>query len=88
MSTIGECVPLKRIGWSGKAGDILGIHVWTFAPTSMGTQVHTEESWEGGELPGPVEIVQAALDESLVRWLSALKMRAETLSSSAKVDLV
>jgi uncharacterized protein YndB with AHSA1/START domain len=62
-STIGECVPLKRIGWSGKAGDILGIHVWTFTPTFEGTEVRTEGSWEGGEMPGPTEVVQAALDD-------------------------
>jgi uncharacterized protein YndB with AHSA1/START domain len=76
-SAIGELEPLKRIGWSGKAGDILGIHVWTLTPTSAGTRVHTEESWEGPELPAPIHVVQAALDGSLVGWLSSLKTRAE-----------
>ena len=78
-STIGELVPLQRIGWSGKAGDILGIHVWTFTPTSAGTQVHTEESWEAPVLPAPVDVIKKALNDSLVRWLTALKTRAEAL---------
>jgi hypothetical protein len=49
----------------------------SFWRTPDGTRVRTEESWEGGELPGPIEAVQAALDASLVRWLAALKIRAE-----------
>jgi len=44
-----------------------------------GTRVRTEESWEG-ELPGPIEAVQAALDTSLMRRLAALKIRAESVA--------
>jgi uncharacterized protein YndB with AHSA1/START domain len=78
-STIGELIPGQRIGWSGDSGGILGIHVWTLWRTPDGTRVRTEESWEG-ELPGPIEAVQAALDASLVRWLAALKIRAEPVA--------
>ena len=54
-STIGEVVPLTKLAWSGEAGDeagdILGVHVWSFSVTPEGTQVRTEESWEGVWLP-------------------------------------
>ena len=76
-STLGEVVPLKKLAWSGKAGDILGVHVWTFSWNAEGTHVRTEESWEGASLPAQTEDIQSALDASLVRWLSSLKTRAE-----------
>ena len=78
-STIRELIPGQRIGWSGPSSGILGIHVRTLWRTPDGTRVRTEESWEG-ELPAPIEVVQAALDASLLRWLAALKIRAETVA--------
>ena len=75
--TIGEVVPLKKLAWSGETGGILGIHVWNFWATADGTHVRTEESWEGPSLPAQVTEIQEALDASLIRWLSALKARAE-----------
>ena len=81
-STVGEFVPLKKIAWSGEAGGILAVHVWTFSSSAEGTQVRTEESWEGTSLPAQTEDIQRALDGSLVRWLSYLKARAEAGSGS------
>jgi hypothetical protein len=78
-STIGEVTPLKKLAWSGETSGIFGIHVWTFAATADGTHVRTEESWEGA-LPVHTKELQSALDASLVRWLSYLKRRAESLS--------
>jgi hypothetical protein len=77
MKEIGEVVPLKKLAWSGETEGILGIHVWNFWTTAEGTQVRTEESWEGPSLPVQVTEIQEALDTSLVRWLSSLKARAE-----------
>lgn len=79
-SIIGEVVPLKKIAWSGETSGILGIHVWAFSATAEGTQVRTEESWEGDSVPAQTKDMQDALDASLVRWLSFLKRRAEALS--------
>jgi uncharacterized protein YndB with AHSA1/START domain len=76
-STIGEVVPLEKIAWSGETAGILGIHIWRFWATAEGTHVRTEESWEGPSLPGQVEDIRAALDASLIRWLSRLKTHAE-----------
>jgi uncharacterized protein YndB with AHSA1/START domain len=76
-STLDEIVPLKRLAWSGKSGNVVGIHVWTFSPNAEGTSVRTEESWEGASLPAQTTHIQRALDDSLVRWLSYLKTRAE-----------
>jgi uncharacterized protein YndB with AHSA1/START domain len=76
-STIGEVVPLRKLAWSGEAGGILGIHVWSFWATAKGTHVRTEESWEGPSVPARVEETQEALDASLIGWLSSMKARAE-----------
>lgn len=76
-STIREAVPFSKIGWSGEAGGILAIHIWTFSKNSEGTLVHTEESWEGSALPLEVGDMKKALDASLISWLSYLKRRAE-----------
>jgi uncharacterized protein YndB with AHSA1/START domain len=76
-STIGEVVPLRKLAWSGVAGDVLGIHVWTFSSDKEGTHVFTEESLEGPSLPEHHEDLQRALDDSLVRWLASLRDRAE-----------
>ena len=78
-----EITPPERFAWSGDANGILAIHVWMLTQTHDGTHVHTEESWEGSGVPKPVEPVQAALDGLHVRWLSALKMRAEGLRHNA-----
>jgi hypothetical protein len=76
-STLGEIVPLEKLAWSGGTGGILAIHVWIFSADAAGTEVRTEESWEGVSLPSRTQDIQAALDASLVRWLSFLKVRAE-----------
>jgi uncharacterized protein YndB with AHSA1/START domain len=78
-STIGEVVPLKKIAWSGETSGILGLHVWTFSAAAEGTQVRTEESWEGASVPAQTKDLQDALDASLVRWLSFLRRRAEAV---------
>jgi uncharacterized protein YndB with AHSA1/START domain len=80
-STIGEVVPLKRIGWSGETNGILGIHVWTFSAAAEGSHVRTEESWEGASVPPETKNLQGALDASLVRWLSFLRRHAEAVGS-------
>jgi uncharacterized protein YndB with AHSA1/START domain len=80
---ITEIAPPERLVWGGDANDILAIHVWILTRTQDGTHVHSEESWEGSGVPEPVESVQAALDGLHVRWLSALKIRAEGLRRNA-----
>lgn len=76
-STISEVVPLRKLGWRGETGGILGIHVWNFSAIAEGTHVRTEESWEGPSLPSQIKEIQEALDASLIRWLSSLKARME-----------
>ncbi len=80
-STVGEVVPLRKLAWSGETRGILGVHVWNFSATPEGTNVRTEESWEGVSLSAQTKGIQDALDASLVRWLSFLKMRAEAPST-------
>ena len=67
-----------------QAGDVLGIHVWTLTRSSGGTHVHIDKSWEGPELPASIEVVQAALGESQIRWLSSLKRERKLRTERAE----
>jgi hypothetical protein len=53
------------------------IHVWDFQKTPAGVLVRTSESLEGWLVSLMRKTMQRTLDESLVAWLNALKLRAE-----------
>ncbi|MFF4852109.1 SRPBCC family protein [Streptomyces sp. NPDC001194] len=79
-STVYELVPGERIVWGGPAAGITGIHVWTFEPTTDGTDrttVRTEESWAGAPVEAAADELGKALHASLEAWLSHLKSRSE-----------
>ena len=67
--------------WGGPAQGITAVHHWQFLPEAGGTRVHTEESWDGEAVRTDVAGMQAALDASLVAWLTKLKAHAEQKTS-------
>jgi hypothetical protein len=81
-STIEELDPPRRIGWSGAAGGIAAIQVWTLHEHRGGAAVlvRTEESWEGVAVGARL---QALLDDSLRTWLESLKREAERRAPTA-----
>ena len=68
----------SRILWGGNAGDIVGIHEWTFSETPSGTDVTTNESFGGATVAKDAANMQTLLDQSLVHWLQRLKATAES----------
>ena len=71
----------SRILWGGNAGDIVGIHEWTFTETPSGTDVTTNESFGGATVAKYAANMQTLLDQSLVHWLQRLKATAESRRS-------
>ncbi|HEV2757721.1 MAG TPA: SRPBCC family protein [Actinomycetota bacterium] len=55
----------RRLGWTGKTLGIAAVHVYTLEPTSQGTKITTEESWDG---PLSVHSAGAFGRRSIVRW--------------------
>ncbi|MFE0703991.1 SRPBCC family protein [Streptomyces sp. NPDC058872] len=76
-STVYEVDAQQRILWGGPAHGITGVHEWTFAEDGEGVLVHTQESWAGEPVDADRDNLAAALDDSLVIWLDALKKAAE-----------
>ncbi|WP_158502422.1 SRPBCC family protein [Vitiosangium sp. GDMCC 1.1324] len=79
VSTIGEVVPGKRLGWSGDTGGISGIHVWTLEPgdpTGQTTLVRTVESWNGEAVRQAPETMRGLLKTAITAWLGHLRSKA------------
>ncbi|WP_435060260.1 SRPBCC family protein [Streptomyces sp. bgisy060] len=76
-STVYEVDAQRRILWGGPAHGVTGVHEWTFAKDDDGVLVHTQESWAGEPVEADRDNLAAALDDSLVTWLNALKKAAE-----------
>jgi uncharacterized protein YndB with AHSA1/START domain len=76
-STIYAVDAPHRILWGGPAHGITGVHEWTFTEDGDGVVVRTRESWAGAPVEADRENLAAALDESIVAWLDALKKAAE-----------
>jgi uncharacterized protein YndB with AHSA1/START domain len=72
-SRVHEVIPLRKLAWSGQAGDLMALHVWTLVPTADGISVQVEESWEGPSVTSQAREIQRVVDRSLVRWLAFLK---------------
>jgi len=77
VSTLQEIDPASKLVWTGKAMGTRVIHVWDFQKTPAGVLVRTSESFEGWLVSLMRKTMQRTLDESLVAWLNALKLRAE-----------
>jgi len=80
-STVYALTPGVRILWGGNAGDIAGIHEWTFTRVNGGVEVRTRESFSGASVRGTAAQMQAALDGSLITWLERLKATAEATAA-------
>ena len=72
-SRVHEVIPLRKLAWSGQAGDVVALHVWTCVPIADGVRVQAEESWDGPSVTGVARHFQPAVNTSLVRWLACLK---------------
>jgi len=69
--------PFSRIGWSGRALGAYAIHNWFLSETDGITTVRVEESMEGWLVKLMKKTFQSKLDAGALRWLQALKVRAE-----------
>jgi hypothetical protein len=72
-SRIHEVMPLRKFAWSGQAGMVVTLHVWTLVPIEDGVSVQAEVSWEGLSAPSETRDLQRALDTLLTRWLTFLR---------------
>lgn len=78
VSRLEEVDPPRRIVWSGKAFGIRAMHVWELKEKGEGTQVHTEESFEGPVARLFRGIVKKTLTKALDQGVSSLKAEAES----------
>jgi hypothetical protein len=70
--------PPKRIAWSGKTFGIRAMHVWELSGKGEGTQVHTEESFEGPVARLFRGFSRKTLAKALDQGVAALKAGAES----------
>ena len=77
VSRLEEVDPPQRIAWSGKTLGIRAIHVWELSDRDGGTQVHTEESFEGLIARLFCGIARKMLAKALTQGISSLKAAAE-----------
>lgn len=68
----------RRVLWGGAAGDIVGIHEWTFVDVPEGVEVRTIESFSGTAVAAEPGKYQGLLDQSLIVWLQRLKAAARS----------
>lgn len=76
-SELVEVGPTSRIAWTGRTLGVLAIHVWQLDPLETGTQVTTEESFEGvlpRLLPG---LMRRTLEKSLDMSITRLRKACE-----------
>jgi uncharacterized membrane protein len=76
-STVYALDDRARVLWGGDAGEIVGIHEWTFVDVPGGVEVRTVESFAGPAVAAESAKFQGLLDQSLVAWLERLKATAE-----------
>jgi carbon monoxide dehydrogenase subunit G len=77
VSRLEEVDPPRRIAWSGKTLGIRAIHVWELSNKDGGTQIHTEESFEGLVARLFRGIARKTLAKALAQGISSLKAAAE-----------
>jgi uncharacterized protein YndB with AHSA1/START domain len=72
-SRIHEVMPLRKLAWSGQAGMVVTLQVWTLVPIEDGVSVQVEMSWEGLSAPSETRDLQRAIETLLTRWLTFLR---------------
>lgn len=77
-SRLVEVDPGRSIAWTGRTMGISAVHVWRLQPTTTGTRLVTEESWDG--LPARLfrSSSQKTLDTSIQTGLAAIKAAVES----------
>jgi hypothetical protein len=78
VSRLEEVDPPRRIAWTGKLFGIRATHVWELEEKGQGTQVHTEESFEGLVARLFRGFSRKTLAKALDQGVSALKAGAES----------
>ena len=78
VSRLEEVDPPNRIAWSGKTLGIRAMHVWELSQKGEGTQVHTEESFEGLVARLFRRVAKRTLAKALDQGISSLKAEAES----------
>jgi carbon monoxide dehydrogenase subunit G len=78
VSRIKEMNSPRRIAWSGKTLGIRAMHVWELAEKGEGTQVHTEESFEGLVARLFRGFAKKTLTKALTQGVSSLKAEVES----------
>ena len=77
-SRVYDLAERARVLWGGTSGGITGVHEWLFEETPNAVHVTTSESFAGEPVEADAPGMQKLLDASLVAWLSALKVAAES----------
>jgi hypothetical protein len=78
VSRLEEVDPPRRIAWTGKLFGIRATHVWELSGKGEGTQVHTEESFEGLVARLFRGFSRKTLAKALDQGVAALKAGAES----------
>ena len=76
-STIQKVEYQRFISWTGSTLGIKAVHTWRLTPQAGGTQVHTQESWEGLVVRLLKGSMQRQLDKAIQSGLRYLKIAAE-----------
>ena len=76
-STLEQVERPREIGWSGWTMGIIAVHVYRLEPLGEGTNVHTEESFDGLIARLFKRPTRRSLQKGIDSALASLKMEAE-----------
>ena len=76
-STIRHVEAPREIGWTGETVGISAVHVWRLGPSAVGTEVATEESWDGWAVRAFKGPMRKSLQREIDAALENLKAAAE-----------
>jgi hypothetical protein len=79
-STLQAVEPEKLLAWTGKTLGIRAIHIWWLKPVNRGTEVRTEESWEGWPARLFKKSMKRTLEKAIYSGLESLKKESERKS--------
>ena len=82
-SRIEELDAPRRVVWTGRTMGIRAVHAWELTPAGGGTNVRTEEAFEGLIVRLFAGRMRRELDRALAQGLDALKREAERRRSMA-----
>jgi len=81
-STLQAVAPGQRLTWTGAAFGTRAFHSWDLEATDGGVLVTTRESFDGWLPRLFPQAMQRKLEDTLPRWLAALKAAAERSTTS------